>query len=296
MSRNLHQEITARVLAALKAGTCPWRQPWSSNSTGSSAMPRNALTGRAYSGVNVPLLWLTAQTNGWTQQLWLTFKQALDMGANVRKGEKGTTICFVSTMEKEENGETIRIPFLKAFSVFNVAQCEKLPEKFAEAPPAAIHNDARDDLADSFVAATGVDLRHGEARAYYRPAGDFVMMPRFESFINGDAYYSTLFHELTHWTGGAARLSREFGKRFGDRAYSVEELTAEMGAAFICAEFGFDNDGQQEQSAAYISHWIKALESDERVFVAACASASRAVEFMRGLALADEVEEVSRAA
>jgi antirestriction protein ArdC len=135
----------------------------------------------------------------------------------------------------------------------------------------------------------GADLRHGEARAYYQPAGDFVNMPAFESFTNASRYYGVAFHELTHWTGAEKRLNRTFGKRFGDRAYSAEELVAELGSAFLCAEFGFDNDGQD---AAYIATWIQFLEEHDKAIVAAAAAASRAVEYMRGLAIAAPGEEI----
>ena len=282
MARNLHAEVTARIVAQLRAGVVPWRQPWNGKAPG-AGMPRNAMTGRAYSGVNVLLLWSTAQERGYANPAWLTFKQALEAKGNVRKGEKGTTVVFVSTVERvdEETGKVKRIPFLKAYTVFNLAQCEGL-DKLATAEPKVINRDERDATIDSFLKATGADIRHGEARAYFRPIGDYINLPAFESFKSSDAYYSVAAHELVHWTGAEARLNRTFGKRFGDAAYSVEELVAELGAAFICAEFGIDNE---DQSAAYIASWIKFFESHETALVAAASASSKAVEFCRGLAL-----------
>ena len=288
--RDLHKEITARIVARLRNGVVPWRQPWSSKGFG--VMPRNALTQRAYSGANVLLLWSRAQESDYSAPLWLTFKQALELGGNVRKGEKGETVIYVSKVIRtdEKTGEKRAIPFLKAYTVFNVAQCDNLPSKIVD-PNAAervINPNARDELADAFIASTGADYRHGEPRAYYQPAGDFVNMPAFESFKNASLYYGVAFHELGHWTGADKRLARTFGKRFGDRSYAVEELVAELTSAFLCGEFGFDNDGVD---AAYIATWIKLLEEHEKVIVAASAAASRAVEFMREAAIAAPVIE-----
>lgn len=292
--RNLHKEITDRIVARLRAGVIPWRQPWSDKGFG--VMPRNAVTGRAYSGANVILLWSRAQESAFDAPLWVTFKQALELGGNVRKGEKGETVIYVSRVIRadDKTGEPRAIPFLKAYTVFNVAQCDNLPARIVDpnGDKRAINPHARDAVADQFIAATGADYRHGEARAYYRPIGDFVNMPAFESFTDASAYYGVAFHELTHWTGAEKRLNRTFGKRFGDQAYSAEELVAELGSAFLCAEFGFDNEGQD---AAYIASWIKFLTDHDKAIVTAAAAASRAVEFMRDAAIAapgDLVEEL----
>jgi antirestriction protein ArdC len=252
MARDLHQEITARIVARLKAGVVPWRQPWSGK--GHGVMPRNAGTSRAYSGANVILLWSRAEESGFSDPRWLTFNQAREAGGTVRKGEKGETVIYVSKIVKTNNNGSKRIiPFLKGYTVFNVAQCDNLPAKIAD-PDAAqrvVNPNTRDEIADAFMSATGATVRHGEARAYYQPLGDFVNMPPFETFTGASSYYGVAFHELGHWTGSAKRLDRTFGKRFGDQAYSAEELVAELTSAFLCAEFGFDNDGAD---AAYIAH------------------------------------------
>ena len=301
--RNLHKEITDRIVARLRAGVVPWRQPWSGKGFG--VMPRNAVTGRAYSGANVILLWSRAQESAYANPLWLTFKQALELGGNVRKGEKGETVIYVSKVIRTDDatGEKRAIPFLKAYTVFNVAQCDNLPSKIVDPNGAqrVTNPNARDEIADAFMSATGAEIRHGEARAYYRPAGDYVNMPAFETFTNASRYYGVAFHELGHWTGAEKRLNRTFGKRFGDQAYSAEELVAELTSAFLCAEFQFDNDGQD---AAYIATWIKFLTDHDKAIVAAAAAASRAVEYMRERASAapageeasEELEPVLEAA
>jgi antirestriction protein ArdC len=288
MARDLHQEITARIVARLRDGVCPWRQPWSGK--GHGVMPRNAVTSRAYSGANVVLLWSRAEESGFSDPRWLTFNQAREAGGTVRRGEKGETVIYVSKVIKtEDDGSKRTIPFLKGYTVFNVAQCDGLPATITD-PDAAqwvVNANTRDELADAFISATGATIRHGEARAYYRPIDDLVNLPPFETFINASAYYGTAFHELGHWSGSAKRLDRAFGKRFGDQAYSAEELVAELASAFLCAEFGFDNDGAD---AAYIAHWIAFLTDHSKAIVTAAAAASRAVEFMRGLALEDNIE------
>jgi antirestriction protein ArdC len=286
--RNLHQEITDRIVARLRDGVCPWRQPWSGK--GHGVMPRNAVTSRAYSGVNVLILWSRAQDSNYSDPRWLTFKQALELGGNVRKGEKGETVIYVAKIIKEDkDGARRAIPFLKAYTVFNVAQCDNLPTKIV-APNADAHivnSNTRDEIADAFIASTSADVRHGEARAYYQPAGDFVNMPAFETFTNASRYYGVAFRELGHWTGSEKRLNRTFGKRCGDQAYSAEELVAELTSAFLCGEFGFDNNGVD---ADYIARWVSFLTDHSSAIVTAAAAASRAVEFMRGLALEDDAE------
>ena len=284
--RNLHAEITARIVARLRDGVCPWRQPWSGK--GHGTMPRNAVTDRAYSGINVLLLWSRAEESGFANPRWLTFNQAKEAGANVRKGEKGECVIFVSKIIKEDkDGARRAIPFLKAFTVFNVAQCENLPARIAD-PDAAdrvINSDMRDATIDEFVTSTGAVVRHGESRAYYATAGDFINLPLFETFTSSHRYYGTLAHELIHWTGAEKRLNRTFGKRFGDSIYAAEELVAELGSAFVCAEFGIDCE---EPSAAYLATWIERLEKNDGLIIAAAAAASRAVEYLRGLALEDD--------
>jgi antirestriction protein ArdC len=281
MSNNLQKEVTERIIMQLRSGVVPWKQPWTGAASG--AMPRNALTRRGYSGVNVLLLWSAALERGYASPQWLTFKQAVGAGGSVRKGETGARIVFVSAMVKEENGETRKIPFLKSYTVFNISQCDGLTIDADQARRRA-NLEGRDVLADDFMHATGAVINHGESRAYFRPSTDSIMLPNFETFTGAGAYYATAFHELGHWTGAERRLKRNYGKRFGDKAYSAEELTAELTSAFLCAEFGFESQGAD---AAYISQWIAFLSDHDGAILTAASHASKAVEYMRALAIAE---------
>lgn len=280
--RNIQREITDKILEAMQGGTLPWIKPWSG--MGGNGMPRNAITRRAYSGANVTLLWLSAEKHGYTSNRWLTYKQAQEAGGNVKKGEKSTSICYAATYEKEnDKGEKDFIPFLKAYAVFALEQCEGLDHLIEK--PKALNPEQRDADCDAFLVATSADIRHGEGRAYYNQKGDFIMLPPFDTFTSSNGYYATALHELVHWSGSEPRCNRQFGKRFGDKAYAAEELVAELGAAFLCAEFGYD---AVTQHAAYIQNWIELLKDDAKAFITAASKASAAVEYLRGLILSDE--------
>jgi antirestriction protein ArdC len=237
------------------------------------------------------LLWLS-RNRGWPTPRFLTFKQAIEAGGNVRRGEHGTKIIFVKQLQiKDADGEetdTRLIPMLREYSVFNVDQCENLPDRVKTGKPMRVRNpDTHDALADEFLRSTSADIREGHGEAYYVPSHDFISMPAFEAFKGADHFYNVAFHELTHWTGHKSRLDRDLKHRFGERAYAAEELVAELGAAFLCAEFGFDGD---VRNAGYITTWIELLKADTRAFFTACSKASKAADYLRGLALADPAE------
>jgi antirestriction protein ArdC len=239
----------------------------------------------------VILLWL-ARNHGWPTPRFLTFKQAIEAGGNVRKGEHGTKVYFVKQLQiKDDEGvetDTRLIPMMREYSVFNVAQCEDLPDAVKAGKPMRVRNpDTRDALADEFLRTTGADIREGQGEAYYVPSHDFISMPAFEAFKGADHFYNVAFHELTHWTGHKSRLDRDLKHRFGERAYAAEELVAELGAAFLAAEFSFDGD---VRNAGYIATWIDLLKADKRAFFTACNRASKATEYLRGLALAEPAE------
>lgn len=285
MTSDLYNTVTATILTQMEAGAAPWVKPWSGKAYGSS-MPRNAASDRAYSGVNIPVLWIAQEAGAYASPRWLTFKQAIDAGGNVRKGEKGTAIVFVSAVEVEAEGseETRRIPFLKRYTVFNAAQCDGLPERITAGETIAPRNhEQRLELADEFLASTGALIVEGSGEAFYRPATDSISMPAFASFKSSDHFYSAAFHELGHWTGAKQRLDRDLRGRFGDQSYAAEELVAELCAAFLCAEFGLDGDLRH---AGYLASWIKLLKSDSRAFFTASARAQKAVDYLRELALA----------
>jgi len=288
--RDLYSEVTSRILAELETGAAPWVKPWSA-SPGRNH-PHNAASGRPYSGCNVVLLWMAAQQRGWTEPRYVTFKQALELGGNVRKGEHGTKVYFVKRLEVRDkdagpDDDPRTFAMMREYTVFNVAQCEGLPNRItAPSPKAPRNKDQRDGVADEFLAATRADVREGNGEAYYVPSQDFISLPAFATFKNADNFYSTTFHELGHWTGHASRLDRSEGMRgrFGDRAYAAEELVAELCAAFLCAEF--DMDGELRH-AGYIAHWIALLKQDSRAFFTACSKAQAAADHLRGLALAE---------
>ena len=288
MKRDLYAEVSTRIVAELEAGAAPWVKPWSA--TAGQNVPQNAVTNRPYSGCNVILLWL-ARSRGWSTPRFLTFKQALEAGGNVRKGEHGTKVYFVKQLQiKDGDGEddTRLIPMLREYTVFNVDQCENLPDRVKAGKPMRVRNpDTRDALADEFLRSTGADIREGQGEAYYVPSHDFISMPAFEAFKGADHFYNVVFHELTHWTGHKSRLDRDLKNRFGSRDYAAEELIAELGAAFLCAEFGFDGD---VRNAGYIATWIELLRADKRAFFTACSKASKAADYLRGLALAERPE------
>jgi antirestriction protein ArdC len=180
---------------------------------------------------------------------------------------------------------------LREYTVFNVEQCENLPDSVITGKPLRVRNpDTRDELADDFLRSTGADIREGSGEAYYVPSRDFISMPAFAGFVGADQFYNVAFHELTHWSGHKARLDRDLKNRFGSRNYAAEELIAELGAAFLCAEFGFDGD---IRNAGYIGNWIELLKSDKRAFFTACSRASKAADYLRGLALADTAERAA---
>jgi antirestriction protein ArdC len=228
-----------------------------------------------------------ARAAGYRTPRFLTFKQALELGGHVRKGERGAKVYFVKQLEVQEdadgNSHTRLVPMMREYTVFNVDQCDGLPDIVTAGKPMRVRNpDARDELADQFLRATGAEIREGHGEAYYVPSRDFISMPAFEAFNGADHFYGTAFHELTHWTGHMSRLDRDLKHQFGSRNYAGEELVAELGAAFLCAEFGFDSDLRH---AGYIGHWIELLKADKRAFFTACSQASKAADYLRGLAL-----------
>ena len=287
MRRDLYAEVSERILAELQRGAPPWVKPWSA--TPGLNVPQNAVTSRPYSGCNVILLWL-ARNRGWSAPRFLTFKQAQEAGGHVRKGEHGTKVYFVKQLQvkdgETEEAETRFVPMLREYTVFNFDQCDGLPAGIRAGKPMRLRNpDARDALADDFLRSTGADIREGSGAAYFAPGHDFISMPAFAAFKGADHFYSVAFHELTHWTGHKSRLDRDLRNRFGSRDYAAEELVAELGAAFLCAEFGFDGDVRH---AGYIATWMELLKADKRAFFTATSKAQAAADYLRGLALIEQ--------
>ncbi|MDX8492491.1 zincin-like metallopeptidase domain-containing protein [Mesorhizobium sp. VK22B] len=284
---NLYDEITNKIIAELEAGRFPWVQPWGSAAAKAPlSLPKNPSTGKVYSGINVLVLWGAVIERGFSTQGWLTFRQALSLGGNVRKGERGTTIVyadrFVPDDEKKrtrETGEEARaIPFLKRFTVFNIEQCEGLPDEIAASAPLP---DAEliEPRVDALIKATGIEFRIGGNSAYYMPAHDYVQVPPPQDYFEPINWHRTALHELGHATGHASRLSRDFSGSFGTRKYAFEELVAEICSAFSCAALGIV---PTVRHADYIGSWLEVLREDNRAIVRAASQASKAADWLLG--------------
>lgn len=279
---NLYEDVTARIVAELEAGRLPWVQPWGKAGTG-PCLPHNAVSGRVYSGINILLLWGAAQERGFAAQGWLTFRQALEAGGSVLKGERGTTVFyadrFVPEAEKsraaEAGDDAKAVPFLKRFTVFNVAQCDGLGALEVVFDP--LPESALVPRAEAVIDASGVPFRIGGAEAYYAPEPDFVMVPPQRAFHVPINFYRTALHELTHATGHPKRLGRKLLNPFGSKDYAREELVAEMGSAFLCAALGIE---PTVRHADYIGSWLEVLREDSRAIFRAASLASKAAEWL----------------
>jgi len=280
---SLYDEVTGRIVAELEAGRVPWVQPWGLGGTG-PGLPRNALTARPYSGINVLILWGAVIAQGHPSQSWLTFRQALEAGGNVRKGERGTTVVYADRFTPETEKERARqtgedakaVPFLKRFTVFNVAQCEGLRPGLA-ADPAPLPEREIVPVAEAVIAASGVDFRIGGDRAFYAPDPDFVQVPPQPAFFEQINYCRTALHEVTHATGHPSRLNRNIRNAFGSKDYAREELVAEMGSAFLCAALGIV---PTVRHADYIGSWLEVLREDNRAIFRAASAASKAADWL----------------
>jgi antirestriction protein ArdC len=292
-----YQEVTDAIVAALEAGTKPWRKGWVGGSIGS---PRRA-TGEYYRGINVLLLWASAERSNFASDRWLTFKQAIDLGAAVRKGEKGTRIVFFKSLELEgENAageaETRRIPLLRTYTVFNADQVDGLPARFHPAPIAIVAGKQRDEAAEAALRSCGAEIREDrDGRAYYAPGDDFVHMPAFELFDTAGTYLATMSHELCHWSGHKTRLDRQQLNRFGSKDYAFEELVAEIGAAFVGARLGIVGE-HIDNHAAYLASWLKALRDDKRAIFKAASLAQAAADLVLANAAGAEDQDDTREA
>jgi antirestriction protein ArdC len=295
---SLYEEVTAKIIAQLETDVFPWVQPWSSAAAG-IGLPRNAVSGRPYSGINVLILWGAVIESGFASQDWLTFRQALAAGGSVRKGERGQTIFYADRFtpkDEHEQGrndrdaEAVRsIPFLKRFTVFNVAQCEGLPERFTTAPAPLPERQPHDD-AEALIAATGADFRVGGARAFYDIGGDYVQVPPQPAFTNQIDFYRTALHELGHWAGSKTRLARDQSGGFGTPAYAREELCAELASAFLCAALGIV---PTVRHADYLANWLAVLRSDSRAIFKAASQASKAADYLLAFTDAVQLEAVA---
>ncbi len=291
--KDIYAEVTNRIVAALEQGTPPWVYPWRQG----SALPNNLATGKAYRGINVLILAIEAMSRNFTDNRWLTFRQANNLGARIRQGEHGTAIVFYRMHEindttdgfGELSGEVRKIPLLKTYVVFNAEQLNGLPDRFV-LPPLQPWQPL--EIAEQLIAQTGALICHGGNQAFYRPSSDTIQLPPMTSFAHADDYYATALHELTHWTGHSTRLNRLSVQRPGVEAYAFEELVAEIGAAFLCAHCGLNG---VVEHASYIETWLNALRRDKRLIFVAAGAAQKAADFVMGTTtsiatpIADEV-------
>lgn len=287
---DIYESVTETILSAIASGSGEFRMPW--HQAGSyfwQPRPSNALTGKPYHGVNTVALWAEAMLRGFEFHCWATYRQWKTLGAQVRRGEEGAVVVFYRELESErktEGDEEEPKPrrVIRASWVFNAAQVDGWT-----IPDSPLQEDLVEaiDKAERFVKATRAKIRETGDRAFYSPGGDYIQIPPRSAFVGTEtsspteSFYSTLFHELTHWTGHPSRLNRELSGRFGGQAYAMEELVAELGAAFLCADLGVSNVPRQDH-AQYINTWYSLLCSDKRAIFQAASKATTASEYLLG--------------
>jgi antirestriction protein ArdC len=298
--QDVYTRVTERVISDLEQGIRPWMKPWNAEHAAGRITRPLRHNGTPYRGMNVLLLWGEAMDKGYAAPIWMTYKQAQELGGQVKKGEHGSLVVYANTVTKTETGDDGQdiereIPFMKGYTVFNVDQVDGLPTHYYAQPVNPLPLSERIEAADAFISATGAEIRHGGNSAFYAPSRDVVQMPPFEAFQDKESYYATALHELTHWTKAEKRLNRDFGRqRFGDEGYAREELVAELGAAFLCADLGITPE-IREDHAAYLGHWLTILKEDKRAIFSAAAHAQRAADFLHAVQPATATDESAAA-
>lgn len=266
-----YEKTFQRLRDAMNNNRLPWRKPW----TGIDSLPTRS-TGQRYQGANILLLSLVATVEGYTQPEWMTFKQCSALGGKIKKGSKGSPIVFWSTITKEdkETGKQKSFGFYKTYTVFNLEQTEGLEHRFK-----TLQTNDTPHIAECehFATATRADIQIKGQKACYIPAQDKILMPDIKLFTDSESYYSTLFHELGHWTGHHSRLDR---KADLEHTYAFEELVAELTSALTCAHLGISNEDQTNNAAAYLKHWLKMLNEKPKMFLSACSKAQKAFEHL----------------
>jgi antirestriction protein ArdC len=289
MRTDIYERITDQIVSELEKGVRPWFKPWNAeHAAGRITRPLRG-NGIPYQGINVLMLWSAAMERGYAAPIWMTFKQAMELKAHVRKGEQGSLVVYADKIVRTEtDGETGEaseraIPFMKGYTVFNVAQIEGLPEHYYGKPAAPTETVQRIERAESFFAATGAEIVHGGSQACYVVSRDHIQMPCIDVFRDAESYYTTIAHETIHWTRHPSRLDRDLGrKRYGDEGYAMEELVAELGSAFLSADLELTPEVRDDH-AAYIGSWITVLKNDHRAIFSAASHAQRAADFLHGL-------------
>lgn len=288
--RDVAAEITNLIIAKIEAGVAPWARSWSAGSSGGRPLRHN---GQAYSGINCLYLWAVGADAGYASPFWMTYNQAVALGAQVRRGETGSLSVYFNAVSKtetdaqtgEENARLIR--FMRAYTVFNAEQIEGLPPHYHPAlEPIAVEPSARQAAIDAFFAAIPADIRYGGDKAFFSPSHDFIQVPRAAAFKSQDHFASTLAHECCHWSGHPDRLARTFGKRFGDDAYAFEEIVATIGQSFICADLDLPPE-LHDSHASYVDHWLRVLKSDKSAIIHAASKAEQAARYLKEFSVSD---------
>ena len=286
--QDIYSRITDQIVASLEQGIKPWTQPWNAGHAAGPVSRPLRFNGETYSGINILTLWASSMERGFAAPIWMTFKQARELGGHVRKGEKGSPVVYANTIQKTEADERtgddvdVTIPFMKGYTVFNVEQIEDLPAHYYALRESSKNPDERLAHADSFFEAIGARILNGGNAAFYRMDSDHIQMPMFDAFFNAQSYYATLAHESIHWTRHPSRLDRSFDRqRWGDVGYAKEELVAELGAAFLCADLELTLEDRNDH-AAYIGSWLQVLKNDKRAIFTAAAHAQRAADYLHG--------------
>lgn len=275
-NEKIHRIIAQQFIDMIEGGMVndKWKAPWNQFA---STLPQNFTSKREYNGINIFMLW----AQGHASPYWGTYKQWKEAGAQVKKGEKGTMVVFWKILESKKkfdnNGNPETFPMLRYSKVFNAEQVEGWT-----APETSTTQNETNDIhryCDEIIRQTGADIRHGGNRACFIPSLDVIHMPEFNSFIDADYYYQTLFHELAHWTGHESRLNRSFGKRFGDHEYALEELLAELASAIACAKAGIETTTRDDH-AKYIKGWLEALKAEPASLMTVASKANKAVDYI----------------
>lgn len=269
----VHEQVTHKLLEQLEQGVVPWRKRW--QLAGPEELPRNLVSDRPYSGINIILLWLTSLEAGYSDQRWLTFNQVKELGGSI-KGQSATRIIFAGQgKKKNDDGEDESYTCVKFYNVFNAEQVAGIE---LEPEPAGEPFEIRLQHVEDFTGAVGVPIIHGGNRAFYSPSQDVITLPPRESFFDEQGYWATLLHELAHASGHSSRLNRTFSKR-GTPEYAFEELIAELASCFLAAELGVPPFF--EDAAGYLDHWCDLLGDKPTAIFSAAAAASKAAAYLQ---------------
>jgi antirestriction protein ArdC len=281
----IYTKVTSAIVNAIESGIGDYRMPWTVRQN-KGFSPLSVGSAKPYRGINTLVLRAQSQSKNYSSALWGTYMQWGELGGQVRKGEHGSPVVYWGTYDKQSPEDDDDRPnrglFAKGYTVFSIEQVDgcKLPKRFE---PKLSHNE-RIAHAEAFFLATGVKVRDGGNRAFYRPdTPEAVYMPVFDQFPDRVDYYSVLAHESTHWTSHVSRSERQLGKRFGDDAYAVEELIAELGSAYTMARLELELT-PREDHAKYLQSWLKVLKADKRAIFTAASKAQQAADFMLRIA------------